>query len=67
MNKLIDDKFLDDDYRYKEFMETLEQGIPHCPNCSKDTLVYTPSNPEYMVCLSCGHDFMEVEGELRFK
>ena len=67
MNKLLDDKFLDDDYRYEEFMETVGQAIPKCLNCNKDTLIYAPSNPEYLVCLSCGHEFTKVEEELRFK
>lgn len=67
MSKVLDDKFLDDDYRYEEFMETLEKGIPDCINCGTNNLVYTRSNPKHLLCLSCGHEFVSVEGEIRFR
>ncbi len=67
MNKFSNDKFLDDDYQYQEFLEHLEEGIPDCINCGENNLVFAPSTPEHLLCLSCGHEFIEVNGEIKFR
>ena len=67
MNRFSNDKFLDDDYQYQEFLEHLEEGVPDCINCGENSLVFAPSTPEHLLCLSCGYEFTAVDGEIKFK